>query len=595
MKSYLPLIFAWLVALEISPVAELAARGEASLFISYPPDNHQTNSETIFIIGNAPTQGEVYVNGQSIKRSRTGNFAPTFPLTIGKNNFIIRYQNSEIQLNVNRINNIPDIPPGLGFAKDSLVPKSAISRLSGEQICFNAIATPEAQVSVKLANKTIPLLPQLQTVKLPPNSAVLTDSNRPIIMQNNGQFEGCTTPREIGKLGTPIFQAKLSGKTVTQAGLGTVEILDPERLTTIEVTANSGVARTGPGTEYSRLTPLPQGTKASITGREGDWLRLDYGGWIKQNETQVLLSAAPSPHSNIRSIISRQVQGATEIIFPLEVPIPVTVNQSPGKFTLILHNVTAQTDTIRLDDDPLIQQLNWQQVTPKQVQYDFYLKSQQQWGYDLKYEGTRLILSLRHPPKLSRKARQNLQGITILLDPGHGGSETGARGPNGDLEKDINLAIAQLLKQELLQRGATIYLTRESDQDVSLPERVEAIAKLKPAVSISLHYNALPDGGDAINTKGISAFWYHPQAHELAVFLQNYLVKKLRRPDAGVFWNNLALTRPQIAPSILLELGFLINPDEFEWIADPQEQRKLARTLAAGISEWFDQVLVKVK
>lgn len=591
MKTFLSVIFAWLLTIEISPITRLTAKAEISLFLAYPPDKHQTTSETIFIIGNAPPQEELFINGQVIKRSQTGNFAPTFPLKLGTNQFIIRYKNSEIKLNVIRLDNKPEIPPGLGFAKDSLVPMSAISRLPGEEICFSVIATPVAEVFVKLANQTIPLLPEIETVELPPNSAALTDNNRPLIKQNIGQFRGCTVRREIGQLGIPIFEAKLPGKIAKQPGLGTVEILNPERLKVIEVTAKSGIARTGPGTEYSRLTPLPQGTRASITGREGNWLRLDYGGWIQENETQVL-PFATSSHSTIRSITSRQVQGATEIIFPLEVPIPVTVSQSPGKFTLILHNVTAQTDTIRLDDDPLIQQLNWQQVTPKQVQYDFYLKSQQQWGYDLKYEGTRLILSLRHPPQLSSKDPQNLRGITILLDPGHGGSETGAKGPNGDLEKDINLVIAQLLKQELLQRGATIYLTRESDQDVSLPERVEAIARLKPDLSISLHYNALPDGGDAMNTKGISAFWYHPQAHDLAVFLQNYLVENLKRPDAGVFWNNLALTRPQIAPSVLLELGFLINPEEFEWITNSQEQKKLARTLAEGISEWFSQTLV---
>ena len=253
MKTPLLLIFAGLVTLEITPVTMLTVRAANPLFLAYPPDNYQTTSETIFIIGNAPPSGEVSINGQVIKRSQNGNFAPTFPLTIGNNKFIIRYQNQEIQLNVNRLNNLPEIPPGLGFAKDSLVPNSAISRLPGEQICFSAIATPEAEVLVKLANKTIPLLSQSQTVKLPPNSAALTDNNRPIITPNIGQFEGCTILREIGQLGSPIFQAKLSGKTTTQAGLGTVEILSPAHLKTIEVIANSGVARTGPGTEYSRM------------------------------------------------------------------------------------------------------------------------------------------------------------------------------------------------------------------------------------------------------------------------------------------------------------------------------------------------------
>jgi len=69
--------------------------------------------------------------------------------------------------------------------------------------------------------------------------------------------------------------------------------------------------------------------------------------------------------------------------------------------TLTLYNTTAQTDIIRLDDDPIISRLDWQQVAPTQVQYTFNLKSQQQWGYKLKY-GTSLVLSLRHPP-LSRR------------------------------------------------------------------------------------------------------------------------------------------------------------------------------------------------
>ena len=73
----------------------------------------------------------------------------------------------------------------------------------------------------------------------------------------------------------------------------------------------------------------------------------------------------------------------------------------------------------------------------------------------------------------------------------------------------------------------------------------------------------------------------------MAVFLHNYLVEKLDRPSYGVFWNNLALTRPTVTPSVLLELGFMINPYEFEWIMNSQEQQKLAKTLADGIVEWI--------
>jgi len=84
--------------------------------------------------------------------------------------------------------------------------------------------------------------------------------------------------------------------------------------------------------------------------------------------------------------------------------------------TLTLYNTTAQTDIIRLDDDPIISRLDWQQVAPTQVQYTFNLKSQQQWGYKLKRRYKLGAVFASSTP-------QPLAGIKILLDPGHGGAE----------------------------------------------------------------------------------------------------------------------------------------------------------------------------
>lgn len=580
-----------------------------SLSVVYPPADHQTTAEQIFFIGTAPPAGEVLLNGKRIDRSKSGHFAPSLPLQLGDNLFTLRYQDQQVQIKVKRLSASPQPPVGLAFGKDSLTPSVDIAKLSGELICFGAIAPPNANVSVKLANQTISLLPQAE-VQLPANSAALTGQNQPFQLVA-GQYQGCTTLPAAGfgsliygnniitgaVIGSntvqPKFQLTANGKTTTQMGSGKISVLTPASLEVAEVTADLGVARTGPSTDYSRLTPLPKGTRATITGREGEWLRLDYGGWINSKETRILKDAVP-PRSLIRSIRARQISGATEVVFPLQVPVPVAVQQGERTFTLTLYNTTAQTDVIRLDNDPIISRLDWQQVAPGQVQYTFNLKSQQQWGYQLKYDGTSLVLTLRHPPRVKRAGRAgeetnppSLTGIKILLDPGHGGAELGSRGPTGYPEKDINLVISKLVREQLIARGATVYMTREEDQEVSLPERVAMIDKLEPAIALSLHYNALPDNGDAVNTQGLAAFWYHAQAHNLAVFLHSYLVTKLGRPDYGVYWNNLALTRPATAPSVLLELGFMINPTEFEWIVNPQEQKKLASAIAQGITEWF--------
>ena len=566
----------------------LVAKAQQSLSVVYPPENHQTTAEKIFLIGTASPEGEVLVNGKTIKTSKAGYFAPSFPLELGENVFTLRQKDRELEITVTRVSNEPAIPTKVAFAENSLTPAVDITRLPGELICFSAVALPEAQVAVKLPGIVIPLLPETESVTLPPNSGVLIGDNAPHNNATIGQYRGCTQFDNVGNLGKPNFEVSFKGESFTQSGEGEINIAAANDLEVIEVIEDEAIARTGASTDYSRLTPLLKGTKARVTGKEGEWLRLDYGAWIKAESTQPKTTNTPD-HSLIRSITSRQLASETEIIFPLQVPVPVSVNQADDSITLTLHNTTAQTDTIRLDDDPLIKRLDWQQVTPTDINYTFRLKTAQQWGYSLRYEGTSLIFALRHPPQLTRNKQLPLQGMKILLDPGHGGAESGSKGATGYPEKAINLLVCQLLEQELIKMGATVYLTRETDIDLELEERIAMINELKPDLAFSIHYNALPDNGDAENTQGISTFWYHPQAHSLAISLHEYLVTTLDRPSYGVFWNNLALTRPNVAPTILLELGFMINPWEFEWITDSNEQKKLVRAIAQGIVKWVQE------
>lgn len=611
----------------LGSVVTLPVQANESLKVVYPPDDHQTSAEQIFFIGTAPPQQSVTINGQVIRdRSPDGHFAPSLPLRPGENTFTLRTANQTLIKKVTKASATTSPPTELGFVKDSLTPGADIAKLPGEPVCFSAIATPNATVSVQLANQQIPLVAQAQAVALPPNAAVLTQTTQPVASAASGLYQGCITATQPGSFGKPVFQLSKNGQTLRQAGPGQVEILpgpgrasadgqviQPVTYSLAEVTADQGVARTGPSTDYSRLTPLPQGTQAAITGREGEWLRLDYGGWINQKETRRFSSVTPA-RSLIRGLRSQQIPGWTEVIFPLEIPVPVTVDQWDSTFRLTLQNTTAQTDTIFVPPDQIISRLDWQQISPTQARYTFKLKSNQQWGYKLRYQGTSLVLSLRHPPQAktlpraeygklaaassgkqilleqTAKATHPLSGIKILLDPGHGSkNDLGSVGPTGYPEKDATLVTSKLLRDQLLKRGATVVMTREGDDDLYPQDRVDIINKTEPDLALSLHYNALPDNGDALNTRGIGAFWYHAQSHGLAVFLHDYLVQKLGRPSYGVFWNNLALTRPTVAPAVLLELGFMINPTEFEWITNPQAQKKLAKALAEGLEDWLER------
>jgi N-acetylmuramoyl-L-alanine amidase len=581
----------------VSPLAVTVAMAgqvqaaEGDLRVVYPPDGRETASDRIFIIGSGDPAAAVTINGQAIRRSPSGNFAPSFPLRVGPNQFEIRHGSALRRLTVNRLDLTPQVDPASGLVLSSLAPTSAIARPVGEPICWSALGVPGLEVVARLGDRAIPLTPQPTAATLPDNSAALVGNNEPLAGTDRAAlvtYGGCgpmpaiavTLPSTIESRRTP----QGAPIRLPAAEFRNLHVNSP---TVVEVTARpAAIARTGPSTNHSRLTPLPTGTRAAVTGREGDWLRLDYGAWILAREAQELPGAI-APHSHVRSLRSVRVGNTTEIRIPLEVPVPLSLDQGRDWLSLTLHSATAQTDTIAVGADPIIERLDWSQPEPGKLTYRLSLKGRS-WGYGLRYEGTTLVWTLNHPPATGQAPRDRpLTGTTILLDPGHGGAESGSVGPTGYPEKDANLVLSQLLTTELEGRGARVLTTRTADQDVSLPDRQAAIARARPTVALSIHYNALPDSGNAETTQGIGMFWYHPQAQDLAEWLHDSLTAELDRPSYGVFWGNLALARPTEAPSVLMELGFMINPEEFEWITAPAEQQRLARAIADALAQWI--------
>jgi N-acetylmuramoyl-L-alanine amidase len=322
---------------------------------------------------------------------------------MGANTFTFTQGAETLTLTVTRLPLGPTLPATLGFAENSLFPSQDIARRPEDLVCLSAVAPANATVTANLADTTLPLVPQENVVELPPNSAVLTDQTSPYAIDGPSHYESCFFPPQTGDLGQPTYALTYNGETVTAQAEGQISILSATPFEVAEVTAEAGTARTGPSTNYSRLTPLPRGTRAAITAREGDWLRLDYGGWIRASETQVTEASVP-PRSLIRGVSSQPIPGWTEVYFPLQVPVPVSIDQSADRLTLTLHNTIPQTDTIYIDDDPVIQRLDWRPLLPDQAQYRFQFKTDQQWGYKLRYDGTTLVLSLRHPPQFGGNA-----------------------------------------------------------------------------------------------------------------------------------------------------------------------------------------------
>lgn len=172
----------------------------------------------------------------------------------------------------------------------------------------------------------------------------------------------------------------------------------------------------------------------------------------------------------------------------------------------------------------------------------------------------------------------------IVIDPGHGGNDPGAVGPDGTKEKDVNLAVAKLLQKEL-SYFARVLLTREHDEFRELWERSSLANTAKADLFISVHCNAAEDR--AANGTETLVYKLGGEAEKLARKVQASLVATLKTKDRGVKEKNLHVCRETKMPAILVELGFISHPEEEERLASPDFQKAAARAIAQGVAGYL--------
>ena len=189
--------------------------------------------------------------------------------------------------------------------------------------------------------------------------------------------------------------------------------------------------------------------------------------------------------------------------------------------------------------------------------------------------------------KIRKPFKQGLRDKVIVIDPGHGGKECGAMGPTEVPEKTINLEISKYLKQELEKSGATVIMTRSTDDYVDLYKRVDIAKKADADLLISVHNNSLPDGKNPYEEHGTTTYYYHAQAAKLANKVQQGMVNSTGFDDKGIKYGSFVLTRSTMPLSILVEVGFMINPFEYEKLLMPKYQKIYASGIANGIKEYF--------
>ena len=191
-----------------------------------------------------------------------------------------------------------------------------------------------------------------------------------------------------------------------------------------------------------------------------------------------------------------------------------------------------------------------------------------------------------------------LSGKKIVIDPGHGGNDSGAIGPTGVMEKNVTLRVALELQRLLEAEGAQVIMTRDTDRTVSpkgaaasdieeLGARCEIANRIGADIFISIH----ADSFTRPEARGTTGYYYSKstsgKGQKLADCIRRNLIEQLGTPSRGTQPCNFYVVKHTDMPATLIELGFISNKDEEKLLNSEEGVRKAAQGILDGIEDYF--------
>lgn len=183
------------------------------------------------------------------------------------------------------------------------------------------------------------------------------------------------------------------------------------------------------------------------------------------------------------------------------------------------------------------------------------------------------------------KKVHHLSDATIVLDPGHGGSDSGALSSNGKMEKTYTLKLAKDVARRLRSRGTKVYLTRSSDHFVSLAARPALSNQVHADAFISFHFDSSPIENSA---SGVTTYYYHRQLSYRLASSINHRFNNISLENCGIEFGNFEVIRDNDFPAILLEMGYINTDRDFQQINNAHYRTTVAKDVVAGLSKYFD-------
>ncbi len=587
------------------------------LHVAYPPEGLFTYyGNKLFVFGTTQSysNANVTVNDQPVEiiDYRTGNFLTMIDIPRGEDYPVVvkaadQYGETAVERKViypEWWNKMPRDP--LAFHSSRMLPAENQVLRAGDrvQIAFQGSPGADAFFKIGSSENLYEMTERLYPAGSPGSGGIYTAVF--VVSEDDVPESGVTTPLDITvtmQKGDNRITRKMPGSIAFYAGetLKTVRV-KPEN----ELKNNGWLYRAnkdqvnllgstlgGTGHPTSAIRYLVEGTDYIVTGRSGNFYRVEFDGtntYLVNRSVVTELGSTKDLDIAIDKISLNESGEKVTVQLVSDGRYPFAINDNLRSLEVELFGLgKSEIESIPAAEGSVVR-LELQQAdgTEKNVLKMIIEVDYNMAGFYPYWDEQGLAIEIIKKKKKSRPEFA-LEGKTIIVDPGHGGNDTGAIGPGALHEKDVVLAMSLYLEDYLTREGAEVIMTRTDDVFVNLYDRPENINDYNADLFISVHANAHAHNAPATDIHGIMILYNFAHNEKLADIMLDTMVEETGLPRFRTWRRNIAVIRHPHIPSVLVEAGYMMHPEDNWYILHPRGQKELARAMMLGIKKFFSE------
>ncbi len=556
-------------------VAGLDLSIPAEFAVARPDKRETTTSATYYVMGTSDPSRPVYFDGQEVARQGTkGAWGVLVNLALGTN--IFTASQGDASATVTIVRNPPASPTPIGaIVQGSMYPATQGGGQAGGTLAVECVAPSGAAVTASFGGQTVTLQQQANA------AAGMAAAFRGALPLGTDYPAGQTT-----RQGKVRYRLTYNGATTEYESTGEVFIAGQGSYIAVRVTAYQGFVYENPANLSVFREKLKTGAADYVYAEDNEYYRLYSGGFIPKEQCEII-EGIVRIGNRVLATRSSADGNKERYAFAGEARPAYRAYYGEGNtFVLTLYN-TAGSALPNVGDSRLFSSVRAVAGDNSSVTYIFQFRDPAlYWGYNVYFNGNDLILSISAKPALSQ-GNFPLRGVTVMLDPGHGGADPGAlgfTGAQGPTENILNMANAYALRDVLEAMGARVLLTRENPNIFyELDERLMLFEAGEADFFLSLHHNSLGVSADGSKAQGTEVYYHTPHSQGSAERILTAVAEATGRQRRKASQSYYRVTLLPTSPAMLVELGFLCNPAEFELLCSEGSIADAARGIANGI------------